>query len=629
MKRRILFALTLGLGALQPLAGCSGGDSATPPGTSGDGGAGGDSTSATGGAEPVPNRYFLRIDDAVPADVVLDLDKQKALSVFGSEADTVHLLDVDPTPMLINVLTLIQNACGTAWKNDATNPQHNCALTALGQSFGANWQTTPEFALVRLLSMTPANTDASGTSLDDLQQLFVQNPGLFAVDFAQLLAEAMAIGRTTPFIPLQNLAASARTGLIATHPFATPAGDISVTLFDGLLDMAPLASKLGPVGQAPYANPGEHPGLLVPDDASFQTASDALLPEFHMRATARSNLVWVDGVDLSGGRGEAYVMNGTAPLSFDFMDPEKTLIEGIADNPTLTMRFALNELSTFVPSCTDPATCEGNKPQSPVGANTVWTVAPFFAEHLVADSALATYGTRVFSKCYLTLNPNCLMGVDIGTSPHPPGWTVFTSSVQGVSVPPPQYLWELLTEVGQVALHDPTGDGVPDIAEGQARATFALHDVPIGLTGDEILASIRPNLQSQSDLIANIVAGKFWKENGALDFSYRRADDGNTYLYFAAPSDLRPDAAGSDLPKAYSYAHRGFFSDATLEDSSKVSSTAIAGVSDTEHEKVALAQGDNVLYVEDDAGERYRLKIFVPQQNALEIVLEVEPVEAP
>ena len=55
----------------------------------------------------------------------------------------------------------------------------------------------------------------------------------------------------------------------------------------------------------------------------------------------------------------------------------------------------------------------------------------------------------------------------------------------------------------------------------------------------------------------------------------------------------------------------------------------IDGVSDTEHEKVALAQGDNLLYVEDDDNVVHRLKLFVPEQNALEIVLEVEPVEAP
>jgi hypothetical protein len=622
VKRASLFLL--GLGAV--LVGCGSSDGAPQPGP-GAGGAGGDSTgSGAGGEVAVPERYFLRVDDSPPADVVLDLDKEKAKSVFGAEAATIHLLDVDPTAMLLAALAIIQDACGTGWKADSQTPNYGCPGTALGQTFGPSWTTSPEFALVRVLSMTPANADMSGTSLDDLQQLFVQNPQLFAVDFPSMLSEAMGIGRTTPFIPLAKLADVARAELVATHPAASAGGFIPVSLDDSLHDMAPLATKLGPVGQAPYDQPGEHPGLLVPDDGSFVTSSDALTAAFHMRIVASSNLRWVDGVDLSAGlegRGEAFVLEGSAPLSFDFLDPVKTIIEGIAASPTLNLRIAIDELPIVVPSCTNPAVCKGNTPATPVGVGTVWTQPPYFLEHLVGSSALATYGTRVFAKCYLVLNGNCLMGVDIGKAPDPAGWTIFTSNVNGVTVPGTQYLWELLGEVAQVTVHDPTGDGTPDLAEGQARAVYGLTDVPIGLTSDDIVAQIRPNLAAQADLIANIVAGAYWQQNGALDFTYRRAEDGKRYLYFAGPSDLRPGPDGV-TPKPYAYAHRGFFSDPALGDASRVSTTTIAGVADTEHEKLALSEGETVVYVEDDDGLTYRLRFYLPAGDDGELVLEVE-----
>ncbi|HEU4537235.1 MAG TPA: hypothetical protein VFS00_24110, partial [Polyangiaceae bacterium] len=56
-------------------------DSVGPGGTAGVGGAGGEG----GGASTIeqPNRFRLRLDDDAAPAVVLELDKQKALEVFG------------------------------------------------------------------------------------------------------------------------------------------------------------------------------------------------------------------------------------------------------------------------------------------------------------------------------------------------------------------------------------------------------------------------------------------------------------------------------------------------------------------------------------------------------------------
>ena len=140
--------------------------------------------------------------------------------------------------------------------------------------------------------------------------------------------------------------------------------------------------------------------------------------------------------------------------------------------------------------------------------------------------------------------------INIGNEPwgntDPAGWTVFTIKVEGETAPAAQFLWELLLEVAQVAVHDPDGDGKLDIEEGKARPVFELHKVSIGLTAEQMIAEIRPNLQAQAEFIAKTILGKFWKHNDHLDFYYRRgADGGAPILFFVAPSDPRPGPAST------------------------------------------------------------------------------------
>lgn len=573
-------------------------------------------------------RAFLRVEDSAPAPIVLDLDKRSALELFGaSAAKEITLLRIDSTPLLENALALIQSACGDGWKMDRRDPSHDCASTALGRTFGPSWQTSPEFAVVRMLGMTPANAVVRGTSLADFAALIDGNPDTFNFTFADVLAASLGIERTDPFVPVNALARSLQLHVLGTHPaIADPSGAIPVTMYDALKDMEPLATKLGPVGQAPWGGPGEHPGVLLPDDASFTTRSDALGPDFRMRVVASSNLRRVLGVDLSRGAGDMFLLEGDSPLAFDFNDPEKLQITGIADSPTVDLRMSLREVAGSVASCVDVPACKSNLPSTPV-AGSVWTLSPWLLEPVIARSALIAYEHRAFSRCYLTFSGQCQTGVQIGQATDPAGWTAFFNhlSFSGttIRVPAPQFLWELLTDVAQVALHDPGGGGASDLPEGGVAPTFALRGVPLGITGASLADQIRPSLQSQAGKLADIVLGRYWKNNAPLDFYYRRAaPNGAPVLFFVAESDPRADPANPASRLPYRYKRPGFFAAPDLSEASRVSSKTLDGVDETDHEKVRLPAGRTTLYLQDDEDRVYEVAFHVPATNASEIVAD-------
>ncbi|MCU0686596.1 MAG: hypothetical protein MUF34_30840, partial [Polyangiaceae bacterium] len=388
---------TCGLLCLAAALVACGDDDDGSDGAGGTGGAGGQG--GEGGAFTIeqPNRFRVRLDDDAAPAVVLELDKAKALEVFGEGgAKKITILEVETEKLLRNAIAQIQNACGTDWALDQANPKHDCSKTDLGKTFGATpaeWRVSPEFALVRLLTMTPANANVTGTSLADFKELIDGNPDTFKFDFAQVLADSMGIARTAPFVPTDQLIEALQVQLFAGHPAVSdPTGKtMSVSLYDALNDLTPLATKLGPVGSAPWAAPGEHPGMLVPDDASFTTKSDVMLPTFKMKVVSDSGLRRVAGINLAKGGGDMYLRDGDAPLRFDFNDPAKLQISGLAPAGTIDMRFAMRELGSAVDSCTDEPGCPGlptcpavpscktNLPP-PAGTplpGTVWSLAPF------------------------------------------------------------------------------------------------------------------------------------------------------------------------------------------------------------------------------------------------------------
>ncbi|WP_437975568.1 hypothetical protein WMF11_47960 [Sorangium sp. So ce295] len=627
---------------LAALAACGDDGGGGGSGAAGGGGSGGEGGGGGGVVIEEPNRFRLRIDDAEVPSVVLELDKQKALQVFGEDgAKKITILDVDTTELLRNALEQIQNACGQSWRNDSANPGHDCSLTELGRSFGAEWRTSPEFALVRLLSMTPANADVTGTSLEDLNKFFEDNPGTFAFDFADVLADAVNVdlsvepapeavrgNRTAPLVPMDKLISALQQQLLGTHP-AIPAADgvrMPVTLYEALFDLQPLSQKLGPSG--------DHPGVLVPDDEAFTTKSDVLLPDFQMRVVAESGLRRVAGVDLSKGGGDMFLRDGDAPLQFDFNDPDKLQISGIAPAPIVDVRISLRELPSAVPPCDGDHNpdCKTNSPDAPVGTDYIWSVPPYLLESIVGTAGYLTYRDRApYSGCYFRAGGKCALGVNIGQEGNPRGWSVFLGNISFPPDPPPdvpgpQFFWELLADVAQTAIHDPTGDGNPEIQEGAAQPVFALHNVGIGLTADEIVADLRPTLQSQANEIAEIILGRYWVNNDGLDFFYGRgAPDGAPTLFFVAEDDLRPSDQSSEAPRAYTYESPGFFTSPDLSEASKVSSKDLDGLDDTTHEKYRLPPGETTLYMQDDEGAVYEVRFYVPESDdPVEITADVE-----
>ncbi|WP_438040641.1 hypothetical protein [Sorangium sp. So ce128] len=611
------------------------GDGSEEPGGSGAGGQGTDTT-------PEESRTFrLPINDQPEPGKVFELDKTKTLELLGDDgAKRITLLDIDTTGLLRSALEQIQNACGTSWQNDNANPGHDCSLTELGRSFGAEWRTSPEFALVRLLSMTPANADVTGTSFAELQALFDENPGTFALDFADILADSITLdlavqpdptsvrsNRTTPLVPMDKLISALQQQLLGTHPaISDPKGkSMPINLYEALHDLEALDQKLGPSG--------DHPGVLVPDDGTFTTHSDLLQLDFSMRIVAEPGLRRVSGVDLSSGLGAMFHREGDAPLRFDFNDPEKLQISGIAPAPIVVMRIALHELPTAVSPCIgeDDPDCRTNSPNTPVGTDHIWSVPPYLLESIVGTAGYLTYRDRVpFSGCYWRAGGTCVLGVNIGQEGKPPGWSVFLSSISFPPDPPPQvpgpqFFWELLTDVAQTAIHDPTGDGNPEILEGAAQPVLALHNVSIGLTADEIVADLRPTLQSQAKEIAELIMGRYWENDDPLDFyCARSAPGGAPTLFFVAEGDLRPSDRNSNVPRAYTYESPGFFTSPDLSEASKVSRKELDGISDKTHEKYRLPPGETTLFMQDDEGTTFKVRFQVPdEEDPVEITAEV------
>lgn len=613
--------------SVAPVLGC--GDDARPGGAAETGGAttGNSTDEPTGGAtmdEPTDGEpgdfgpeqeYSLRLNDTPVSPLKLNMNKAEVAELFGATAQEIQLIEVESQALLTNTLEEIKNACGTAWKQDDPDPKHNCGLTPLGQSFkgtDGTWQTSPEYSLVRILTMTPANSQVEGTSIAGMQGL-ADGLGIGG-GFAQILAESLGIERNEEFITTPELVLALQSNLLATHPALDGDGTkIPINLDDALKDLSTLTTKLGPVG--------DHPGILAP---GFESFSEVLTADFQMQVEASSNLRLLDGIDLSVGKDYmSTVVDVTGPtyddeLEFDFSDPNKFKITGIAPDPKVDMRFAVREAKTFINSCAGDDACKQNLPENEAMVKakwpgSAWAIDKWLLESIVATGGRIKYKNQIFDKCYEVLF-SCALGAHVYIGPNPPGWAIFDVFLNLGNPPKDQYVWELINEVAQVALHTPPGEDIP---EGQANVEFTLFGIPIGLSGPQIEESVRPYLQAQAGKISDKLLGDYKKNNGALDFYYRRGTDGLPYLFFVTADDL-PDGTPADL-----YKKPGFFSCPALTDDCKVSSLTLDGAGDTTHEKVKLAAGDTVLYMQDDVGGIYRASFSVPKGDATEIGVRI------
>ncbi len=568
----------------------------------------GDETgTTTSDAEFGPEQsYPLRLNEADPAPLELRMSRDEVADLFGEQASSIRLLSLDPSPLLANTLDALRYACGDAWEEDDPDPNHDCSLTELGQTFGGTgspWQASAEYSLVRLLTMTPANVDVSGTTSEQLANLVDALASVGEIDpFSQVLADALGLERTQPMVSEASLVASLREHFVATHPEVGPEAQLEVTLADALADLTTLADRYGPAG--------EHPGIIA-----GEVSGEVFGPDFQMVVTADSNLRIVDGVDASAGKGYATVVDDAHgptyddELEFDFEDPARFRLEGLADDLRVDLRVRLEEHVGFVPSCVGDPPCQDDLPGSPEGPDSVWALEPWELEHVVTSAALRDYQRRVWFAIYV----GGLAQVQIGQEGNPPGWVHY--EVEGGLGDPPgdQYLWETVLEVAQVALHHTPWT---DFAEGSASVAFTVRDVPVGLTGAEATEAVKPYLQEQAPLLSDLLLGNYRDGNDPVDVLYRRGDDGVAYLWFAG-ADEQP------LGVEYPYAQPGLFADPDL--TTKLSTTTIAGVRDQAHEKLALAPGETVVYFADDEGQTYRLRAVMADGDDTEIEVFVAP----
>lgn len=544
--------------------------------------------------------FVLRIDDDPVAPVVMTMNRDELAALFGDAARDILLVEFETTSLIEHSLDAVKTACGTAWQDDTPAPQYDCDATELGETFapgpGGTWESSPELALIRILTMTPANARVGGTTLANMQGL--ADAVMLGGGFGEILADILGISRTQEFIPTAALTAVLQRGLLATHPAIGGDGTrLRIYLDDALADLTTLTAKLGPTGA--------HPGVLDPDSP---TRSEVLTAEFALTIEADSNLRMFEGVDLSAGKGYlSTIVDGTGPsfddpLEFDFEDPTKLSIVGVAPDPRVDLRLAFREHDEFVASCTGE-TCKLNLPENADIVQyywpdtSVWRLDPWLIEALVASAARETYADRVVDLCYVTCDiARVLLG------PEPPGWLRITTILDLGNPPPEQYVWELLDEVAQVALHDPPGG---EIAEGEADVAFTLRDVEIGVTGPQLAELVRPHLRDQASKLAALVLGDFWKHNDAVDFYARRGADGVVYAFHVGAGDLGPGAEDA-------YAGPGFYTCPERRPDCKASRTAIAGSGDEAHEKLRLEPGETVVYVADDAGDLFRARFDVP-----------------
>ncbi len=482
---------------------------------------------------------------------------------------------------------LIDNALARIRGLDATDP-------TLGDA---------ERNMVRLLNMTPANADLTGTPLALLLSLAPQ----VGIAAQEVLAESMGIEVGEPFLGGEALASAVVEGVISSHPNArlrpTPVtadhptgllpvapGHLPVTLEDVVSDLQTLATTFGPIQQG-----GEtHPGFMT-----GTTKASLLQPEFHMVVRANANALPYKGVDLSlGARGSVTSIGKEAAPLFDFDDPEWLRVVGIVEKPAVTeMSFVMIEAPTAVA----PGT---SKLPEPMGNGSVWQLPKWSLERVVADAGLRAFKERTWGKSWvLGADPTPLFAINIRN-----GWMALEAKGDIGKPPAPLYLWDLMNLVAQERLHDgpdwqhPEVDQIP---EGQASVRFTLKDVAIGVTEAQITAAIRRNIEVDPTSLVSVAARVLDQSAGAPDLFYVRptwqaptAEQGD-WLFF-----LHTDDQTSGAVKTYE--KPGFFADSGLTQALH-SQVPVAG--DTKHLKVRIAAGQTV-YVADNTGAAFRIDVL-------------------
>jgi len=152
--------------------------------------------------------------------------------------------------------------------------------------------------------------------------------------------------------------------------------------------------------------------------------------------------------------------------------------------------------------------------------------------------------------------------------------------------------------------------------------------VPVGVTTEDLVASIKSNLAADPAPLTDIAEIINDNAEGDPDFYYYRPNLSNTasvqgdYLYFVAPVDIRTDDYNIPLRPFDKYASPGFYADPAL--TQKVSTKSLID-DDSVHEKVKISEGDT-LYIQDDEGRRFRIDVG-PKPSEHKVALDITRLE--
>ncbi|HZX89677.1 MAG TPA: hypothetical protein VFE67_03470, partial [Rudaea sp.] len=131
-----------------------------------------------------------------PSPVSIVLDKTKLNSVItATEQQQLVLANVDPAPAISTTLATMVTQCGTGWQFDQADPNYDCSATGW-KGFDGTWQTSGEYRLVRLLTLTPANSYLSGS----IEQPLINIASSLSIGGGapQMISDTLGIARTVP-----------------------------------------------------------------------------------------------------------------------------------------------------------------------------------------------------------------------------------------------------------------------------------------------------------------------------------------------------------------------------------------------------------------------------------------------
>ncbi len=394
--------------------------------------------------------------------------------------------------------------------------------------------------------------------------------------------------------------------ITAEHPdgrYPVAEGSMPVTLADAASDFGTLSRRFGEY----YRDGVYHPGFIV-GDVKGKVFED----DFQMTVRTNANALPYKGVDLTYGT-TASVNSIASQIQnlFDVTDPNWLRIQGLKQsNLTIDeMTFQIVETDAFIPGghAPDPA---------PWGESPVWQYPKWTIQRILVDASLESFQDLNSFIRYDLPTGNAAMTMSVDN-----GWAS-VETAGGLGAPPrPQYIWDLLLEVGQVRMHD---GGIP---QGEANVQFTLKDVPVGYNSEEIEAIIRQNLTEDPSILLDVAAGLLDSTEGNADFYYYRpSKDTNEelqgdYLYFVAPQDIGLDDDGNPT-REYNYERIGFYKDVEL---SERISTDVEIDGDTSHQKIKL-EDNMTFYVLDDANYRYKIKVL-PKESERVIRLNVTRIQ--